>query len=119
MSACQGCQGSCVSKAPNEARASPTHPHRGPADHVEALRVPPVPEAQHRTRKAGQTPRGNTTRAEAVSPWERRERGGLYYTKSRKVNGRVIREYVGMGPLAELAAEVDAEGRRQREERAQ
>jgi hypothetical protein len=34
-----------------------------------------------------------------VSPWERRERGGLYYTRSRKEGGRVIREYVGGGIL--------------------
>ncbi len=30
-----------------------------------------------------------------MSPWERRERGWLYYTRSRKEGGRVIREYVG------------------------
>jgi len=51
-----------------------------------------------------------------VSPWERRERGGLYYTRSRKVNGRVEREYVGTGPLGELAARMDAEDRQRREE---
>ena len=34
-----------------------------------------------------------------MSPWERRERGGLYYTRSRKEGGRVIREYVGGGIL--------------------
>ena len=51
-----------------------------------------------------------------MSPWERRDRGGLYYTRSRKVNGRVQREYVGTGPLAELVAEADAEERRRREE---
>jgi hypothetical protein len=53
-----------------------------------------------------------------VSPWERRERGGLYYTRSRRVNGRVLKEYIGTGPLAELAAESDALKRRQREEEA-
>jgi hypothetical protein len=36
--------------------------------------------------------------------WER----GRYYTLSRKVNGRVFREYVGSGEGAELAAQMDA-----------
>jgi hypothetical protein len=50
--------------------------------------------------------------------WEKRERGGLYYTRSRKVNGQVIREYVGGGVLGELAARMDAEVRQRREEEA-
>jgi hypothetical protein len=50
-----------------------------------------------------------------VSPWERRERGGLYYTRSRKVNGKVAREYIGGGVLGEIAARMDAEERRRRE----
>jgi hypothetical protein len=53
-----------------------------------------------------------------VSPWERRDRGGLYYTRSRKEGGRVVREYVGSGPLAELAAETDALRRLRRVEEA-
>jgi hypothetical protein len=50
--------------------------------------------------------------------WEKRERGGLYYTRSKKVNGRVIREYVGGGALGEVSARMDAEERRHREEEA-
>jgi hypothetical protein len=46
--------------------------------------------------------------------WEVRGRC-RYYTRSRKVNGRIIREYVGKGPEAELAAALDAERRRQRQ----
>ncbi len=50
--------------------------------------------------------------------WESRERGGLYYTRSRKENGRVIREYVGGGTLGELAAQMDALEREHIEEQA-
>ena len=53
-----------------------------------------------------------------MSPWERRERGGLYYTRSRKESGRVIREYIGGGVLGEIAALQDEYERRQREEEA-
>ena len=51
-----------------------------------------------------------------MSPWERRQRGGPYYTRSRKEGGKVIREYVGGGDLGEPAAHMDAEERRLREE---
>jgi hypothetical protein len=44
--------------------------------------------------------------------WENRG-GSRYYTRSRKVNGRVIREYVG-GGLPGLLAEQEDDERRQR-----
>jgi hypothetical protein len=35
--------------------------------------------------------------------WEK----GRYYTRSRKVNGRVVREYIGGGELGSLVAQMD------------
>jgi hypothetical protein len=50
--------------------------------------------------------------------WEKRERGGLYYTRTKKVDGRVIREYVGGGTLGHLTALQDAQEHRRREQEA-
>lgn len=47
--------------------------------------------------------------------WERRKGGsGQYYTRSKRVRGRVRREYIGCGPVAHLAAETDALAREAR-----
>ena len=43
------------------------------------------------------------------------EKDGRYYTRSRKVNGRVIREYIGGGEVGALVAQMDAIEREQRE----
>jgi hypothetical protein len=78
--------------------------------------VRPKPPLLARASRAGQERRGNTTRAYPLSPWERRERGGLYYTRSRREDGRVVREYIGGRVLGEIVALEDECERRQREE---
>jgi hypothetical protein len=47
--------------------------------------------------------------------WERRRNSnGRYYTRSRRVDGRVKREYIGGGFIGAYAAEIDAEARARR-----
>ena len=48
--------------------------------------------------------------------WETRKGVGHYYTRSKRVDGRVVREYIGTGPVADLIAAADAERCRERDE---
>src|SRR5215216_22615 len=50
--------------------------------------------------------------------WEHRGRGGSYYTRSRREDGRLGREYGGVGVRGEIAAVEDEYERRRREEEA-
>lgn len=43
--------------------------------------------------------------------WETRQSGCRYYTRSRRENGRVVRQYIGTGPVGEWAAAEDQERR--------
>jgi hypothetical protein len=47
--------------------------------------------------------------------WERRRRGGLYYTRTLRREGKILRQYVGTGAAAEAAAAEDAARRAARE----
>ncbi len=50
--------------------------------------------------------------------WEIRKRGSSYYTRSKWMDGRVVRQYVGGGRVGEIFALEDELKRRQREEEA-
>ncbi len=44
-------------------------------------------------------------------PWEKRKGRGRYYVRAYKDGGKIIREYIGMGPVAEAVAQAGAEAR--------
>ena len=46
--------------------------------------------------------------------WETRNGKGSYYTRSRRIYGKVVREYIGTGLVAQEIAEIDALDREQR-----
>lgn len=50
--------------------------------------------------------------------WETRNGHGRYYTRSVRVKGRVKREYVGSGQLAEAISTLDLADRLEKEEEA-
>jgi len=50
--------------------------------------------------------------------WETRS-GRPYFYHSARVDGRVVKDYVGTGPVAELAAKLEAQDRRRRREAAE
>lgn len=47
--------------------------------------------------------------------WETRRGRGRYYTRTRRIGGKNVREYVGTGPVAESAAAEDACRRAERD----
>ncbi len=47
--------------------------------------------------------------------WETRNGRGSYYTRTKRVDGRVVREYIGTGPAAKVIADLDALEREERQ----
>ena len=47
--------------------------------------------------------------------WETRTGSGHYYTRSKRANGRIVREYIGKGPIAEFVHQMDIEERLERD----
>jgi hypothetical protein len=50
--------------------------------------------------------------------WETRERGGRYYYRARREGGRVVKEYVGTGEVADIVAHAEETLRRHRQREA-
>ena len=75
------------------------------------------PLAMDRTFSRFPTPSTETEEIDATMSWEYRGKQGPYYTRSRSINGRIVREYIGAGLSGRLAAAEDEERRKQREDR--
>ena len=56
-------------------------------------------------------------RVEQLMSWSRRKTHEYYY-RSRRIDRRVVKEYVGRGPAAELVAHADESIREERQQRA-
>ncbi len=64
-----------------------------------------------------ESPQGQKEEINTTMSWEYRGKQGPYYTRSRSINGRIVREYIGAGLSGRLAAAEDEERRKQREDR--
>jgi hypothetical protein len=51
--------------------------------------------------------------------WETRKGKGRYYTRSRRIDGRIVREYLGKDEMAHISALIDEEARLERQEERQ
>ena len=59
-----------------------------------------------------ESPQGQKEEINTTMSWEYRGKQGPYYTRTRSINGRIVREYIGAGLSGRLAAAEDEERRR-------
>ena len=71
--------------------------------------------SKHQTQQP-KPPRGRKAERNTTMSWEYRGKQGPYYTRSRSINGRVVREYIGAGQAGRRAAAEDEERRKKRED---
>jgi len=93
----------------------------GAAGHVVVSETARLRDRDHRHASLSSYRGGAGRKASHNVAREKRARGGLYYTRSRRIGGRVVREYVRRartGEVAELLAALAARDRAERESRA-